>query len=166
VVGTSTLLTDNQLIDDRLDLDLLPEREGAALSALDPIILFPDREAIASFPVDTSVSVGQVVQIVSGSPGSVFGSASVGAEYVLEFFDGSGSLNAATNGADTYNSSFGDLQWVVNSGSAAFLAGDVISFDVFPMSGDVLLRADEQPLFLRDVDGAALDLVTNIKTSV
>lgn len=166
VVGGSTFLTDNQLVDDRLDLDLMPEREGLALSALDPITLFPDRERVSEFSVDSSASSGSVVQVAAGSAGSVFGSASVGAEYVLEFEDGNGSLTAAVNGTSTFNSSFADITFSLASGTIAFAAGDELLFDVFPPQGDVLLRPDEHPVFRRDLDGAAIDFITNTKTNV
>lgn len=166
IVGRSTILTDNQLIDDRLDLNTLPET--ADISSLGPIQLSPDRAQEVLFAVDTNplVTQGSVVQVVSGGSGSVFGSASTGSPYYLEFEDGTDALSGAILGNVTYNSSFGDLQWVVTSGDVAFVAGDELFFDVFPTVGDVTLRPDDFPQFFRDVDGSAPDLVTNEKTQV
>jgi len=164
VVGRSTTLTDNQLEDNRLDLDSMYERDGSALSVLGDIKLGPDRDGTATFAVDTAVSNGSLVQVQAGSAGSVFGSADPGAEYYLEFSDGNGVLSSPLLGTDTYASPFGDLQWVVSSGDVAFLPGDELYFDVFPTRGDVLLRPDDHPVFLRDGNGVATNLITTPKT--
>jgi len=167
VVGQSTMLTDTQLVDDRLNLDALPEREGAPLGSLGSIKMRPDRDGSSEFPVDTSLSSGAVVEIVSGSAGSVFGSASVGMDYFLEFKESvTGVLSSATNGSATYASPFGDLSFTINSGTNAFGSGDELLFDVFPFSGDVLLRPGDHPLFVRALDGSAPDFVTNAKTNL
>jgi hypothetical protein len=164
IVGTSTFLTDDKLIDNRLNISVQPD---FPLPYPTDFTLNPNRLQTVTFPIDTDPlkTFGSTISTI-GAAGSVFGNGDVGDEYYLETKDGSGFMSAATLGTSTYNSPVGDIQFVMTSGSNAYAVGDILSFDVFPTSGDVLLRLDEFPVFTRDANGRAVDFITNVKTAV
>ncbi len=162
VVGTSTFLTNTKLTDDRGQFVDIPEATSPVALSLVGGILNPDREQDVDFSVTAFDSTGTTVTVTGA--GSVFGSAASGDEYYLEVPDGTGVLPASTNSQGVYNSPVEDLSFIIEAGSVPFQVDDIISFDVFPISGDVTLRPDEFPVFARDLTGAAPDFVTNAKT--
>lgn len=164
VIGNSTFLSDSQLIDNRLNISEQPD--FSIVPSLD-MTLNPNRFQTVTFPVDTDplVTFGSTIT-VSGSTGSVFGNSDVGDEYWLEIPDGSGNLVVPTLTTVVYSSPVGDVKFSVEAGSLPFSSGDVLTIDVFPRSGDVLLRFDELPVFRRDASGQAIDFETNAKTAI
>ncbi len=165
IVGFSTFLADTQLVDDSLDMSNLPDIN--IVPALN-MTLNPNRYQTVTFPVDTDplVTKGNLVQ-TAPSAGSVFGNAEVGDEYYLEVLDGVGTLPGPTLQIVTYTTGIGDISFTVEAGTDAFVNGDTLSFDIFPLNGkDIILRPDELPTFVRDTSGEALDFETHAKTAI
>jgi hypothetical protein len=165
IIGFSTFLADTQLVDDSLDMSNLPDIN--LVPALN-MTLNPNRYQTVTFPVDTDplVTKGNLVQTAPAA-GSVFGNAEVGDEYYLEVEDGEDTLSASTLGIVTYTTDIGDISFTVESGTDAFVNGDILSFDIFPLNGlDIILRPDELPTFIRDTSGEAIDFITNPKTAI
>jgi len=160
IVGASTLITDDSLVDNRLNLDnapdfTLPLPAGSQLN--------PNRDQTLAFDIDTAATVGNTIVKDVLVAGSLFGNAAPGDNYYLEVFDGVGSVGAPTNATVTYQAAAGDLEFNVSSGTTAFTSGDEILFDVFPLVGDIILREDEYPNFQRDANGIAIDLLTPVR---
>lgn len=162
IVGRSTFVTDDSLVDDRLDLTSLSDY---TLPLPAGTVLNPNRQRTLDFAVDTATTTGNIIFKTSTSAGSIFGNSAPGDDYYLEIQDGTGDLPGPVSTEVTYVSSIGDLSFKVNSGAVAWTAGDEITFDVFPLSGDLLLRDDELPVFERDSNGVAINLTIEAKTA-
>ncbi len=162
VVGITSLITDTSIIDDSLDLAAQPDFTLPLPASAE---FSPNRYQEFTFGIDTAATTGNTIAKASGTSGSVFGAArSPGQEYYLEFLDGSGVLPSAA-GSVNYASAVGDVAFDINGGTVAFSSGDYVLFDVYPTAGDLLLRPDELPQFLRDANGVATALETVLRTA-
>lgn len=162
VVGITSLITDVSIVDDSLDLGAQPD---FSLPLPASTIFSPNRYQEFTFNIDPALTTGNLITKATTSSGSVFGAARApGYEYYLELVDGTGSLPAA-DGTVSYTSPVGDVSFNVNGGTAAFTTGDYLLFDVFPAIGDIVLRPDELPVFLRDENGVATNLSTLVRTA-
>lgn len=162
VVGASTFVGDDRLVDNRLDLSNAPD---FTLPLPVGTVLNPNRDQSLTFAIDTAATTGNTVVKDAGAAGSIFGNCEPGDGYYIEWLDGSGIVASPTGGSVVYASPVGDLEWTVETGTVPFTAGDEVFFDVFPYVSDILLREDEYPDFERDASGVAINLTTVIRTA-
>lgn len=168
IIGRSTFLTDTQLVDDRLDLDNLPD---ITLPFATTTVLNPNRNQSLTFAVDVANTTGQIIVKSAASAGSLFGVARRGDEYYLEIEDGlnndaPGFSTPATASAVSYTSSLSGVSFTIEPGTIPHTPGDELLFDVFPIVGDIVLREDELPELTLDENGVATGLVITPRTSV
>lgn len=162
IVGRSTFITDTQLVDDRLDLDSLPD---ITLPLPGGTIVNPNRTQSVEFGIDVVNSQGTTVLLDATTVGTLFGVAAPGDDYYIEFLDQAdvdlaGAPSLVVNSALSSGFSF-----TVNRGTVEHTAGDVTLFDAFPSVGDIVLRDDEIPEFVRDENGVATDLEIVVRTA-
>lgn len=159
IVGYSTFVTDDRLVDDRLEIEELGYPGGNLPSGTTQIN--PNRYQDVTLSVDSVNSAGSTV--ITSSTSSMYGVSATGDEYYIEFFDGSGTLGAP------YTSDvalLGNVSFQISAGTTAFSSGDEVFFDVFDYRDDVLLRQEEFPIFTRNTDNVATELVINPRSSL
>lgn len=131
LVGYVSTLTDNTLVDDDATFDT------------EAITNYPDYQLIPTTqggtPLNVLSATGQTVTIDPGQS-SLFAVTEVGTPYAL-YLPTPGIGNVGT----PFTSPDGAVTFTVTAGTSAFVAGDAFSLDVFPVVGDIRLRADEYP---------------------
>lgn len=163
IIGISTYLTDNSLVDDRLNIMKIPDIElngGLYLGS----VLNPNDSQTITVPIDIALSTASTVY-KTGVNQSIFGLASTGDSYYIEFLDTANMNVGAVNDNVQFTAFNGLCRFIVNTGSIPFTAGDELIFDLYPQRGDILLKENEMPRFVKNDIGIATNLVVIPKTA-
>lgn len=166
IVGTSTFLTDAKLLDDRLNIAKIQGLQPPDNTLYPGSKLNPNRAQTTVVPVNTGTSTSNIIEKDGGVNQTLFALAATGDEYYVEFVDSINNVMPGPVGTELLIVALGNVcTFLVTTGTIPFKAGDELSFDLYPLVGDILLREDEMPRFFRDGNNVAVDLTIIAKTA-